>query len=89
MRSLTIVLLGLCLLLQYQLWISQGGIVEIFRLKTSIALQEIENNKMQERNAILLADVHSLKHGHSSIEERARSELGMIRKGEVFYRVVN
>ena len=85
------VLLGLVLLLgwlQYRLWFGIGNAGEVTALAAQVEAQRRENGGLQERNAALAAEVRDLKEGVAAVEERARSELGMIKPGEVFYRVV-
>lgn len=81
-------LLALAVLLQYPLWFSSGGIPAIWQLHREIDAQRAENQKLTERNRALAADVIDLKEGLEAIEERARAELGMIKKGETFFQVV-
>lgn len=88
MKILIPVLAVLFLLLQYELWFAKGGLVTAWRLKHSITQQKKNNQKLQARNAVLIADLKNLKQGNQAVEERARNELGMIKKGEVFYQVV-
>ena len=86
------VLLGLVLLLgwlQYRLWCGIGSAGEVAALEAQVEHQGRENGGLKERNAALAAEVRDLKEGVAAVEERARSELGMIRPGEVFYRVVD
>lgn len=87
MRILIAVLAGLLLVLQAQLWSGQGGLPEVWRLRADIRDQEQENARLRERNATLEAEVRDLKDGLEAVEERARSELGMIGDDEVFYQV--
>ena len=92
MRVLRWVLLGLVLLLgwlQYRLWFGIGSAGEVAGLEAQVEHQRRENSGLEERNAALAAEVRDLKEGVAAVEERARSELGMIRPGEVFYRVVD
>jgi cell division protein FtsB len=84
----TYVLLGILVLLQYPLWFGSGGVYTIWRLNREIAAQTQENARLKDRNQALEADVNDLKQGLAAIEERARSELGMVKKDEVFYQVV-
>lgn len=84
----TYVLLGILVLLQYPLWFGTGGVVAVWRLNREIAAQLQENAKLKDRNQALEADVDDLKQGLDAIEERARTELGMVKKGEVFYQVI-
>lgn len=87
MRILIAVLAGLLLVLQAQLWSGQGGLPEVWRLRAEIREQQQENARLSERNATLEAEVRDLKDGLEAVEERARSELGMIGEDEVFYQV--
>jgi len=88
MKPLFAALAVLFVLLQYQLWFSDGGIVSIHRLNQSIQKRQQANVKLIERNHTLAADVRDLKKGNDAIAERARNDLGMVKKGEVFYQVV-
>jgi len=89
MKLLALTLLVLFLLLQIKLWSEDGGLKELWQLNRELVLQTEENQQRQERNAVLDAEVKDLKDGLAAIEERARSELGMIRKGEIFIQVVD
>jgi len=84
----TYVLLAILVLLQYPLWFGNGGVIAVWRLDREIAAQEQENAQLKDRNRALEADVNDLKQGLAAIEERARMELGMVKKGEVFYQVI-
>ncbi|MES9905676.1 MAG: cell division protein FtsB [Sedimenticola sp.] len=88
MRILTVLLLLILLVLQYRLWVGEGSLAEVHSLKKDIALQKEELKQMRLRNRALQADVDDLRDGLEAIEERARNELGMIRKGEIFYQVI-
>ncbi len=88
MRGLILVLGVLLLLLQYSLWLGRGGVRDVANLKSQIAAQEAENAKLEARNNALLAEVMDLKQGMDAIEEIARSEMGMLRQGEVFFQVL-
>ena len=87
-RWLTLILIALLLGLQYKLWVGEGSIAEIWSLHQAGELQRDENERLKERNAALEAEVQDLKQGLGAVEERARTELGMIREGEVFYQIV-
>jgi len=76
------------LALQYQLWVGDGSQAEVWALTNAIDSQSRENAALRERNQALAAEVNDLKTAEEAIEERARLELGMIREGETFYRVV-
>ena len=88
MKLLIISLLILFVLLQIKLWSADGGLKESWYLSEELELQLKENQQRKERNDALEAEVQDLKGGLAAIEERARSELGMIRKGETFFQVV-
>jgi len=81
--------LGLALLLlQYRLWLSDDGVREVRRLDSAVAQQQAQNGQLIERNRQLAAEVRDLKSGVAALEERARSDLGMIANNETFYQVV-
>jgi cell division protein FtsB len=88
MKWLAGALLSVVLLLQYRLWLSDDGVRELSRLDEAVAHQKAENAELEARNAQLIAEVADLKAGMAAIEERARSELGMIGRNETFYQVV-
>ncbi len=88
MGMLLLVLALLLALLQYRLWFGNGGQREVAALRTQVATQEVENLKLRQRNEALAAEVENLKSGEAAVEERARSELGMVKPGETFYRVI-
>jgi cell division protein FtsB len=85
----TYVLLAMLVLLQYPLWFGNGGVFAVWRLHREIAVQQKENDQLKERNRTLEAQVNDLKQGLEVIEGRARSELGMVKKGEAFYQVID
>jgi len=87
-RWLTLLLALLLLALQYRLWVGPGGLPDVLRLRAAVERQAEENARLAARNAALAAEVADLKGGLEAVEERARSELGMIREGETFFQVV-
>jgi len=87
MRWVTYTLTALLVLLQYPLWFGNGGVLTLLQLGQETAVQKDENQRLTERNRILAAEVIDLKNASEAIEERARAELGMIRKGETFFQV--
>lgn len=89
MKWLSATLLLLLLGLQYRLWVGEGSYAEVVQLKERIAVQRTENAKLKARNEVLRREVQALRSGTLLIEERARSELGMIKAGETFYLVVD
>jgi cell division protein FtsB len=88
MRAVTLILVVLLLLLQYPLWIGKGSWLKVWDLNRQLDVQQQVNRQTQMRNALLDAEVRDLKQGTAAIEERARSELGMIKRDEVFYQIV-
>ncbi|MGC2047932.1 MAG: cell division protein FtsB [Gallionella sp.] len=88
MRAVTLILSILLLLLQYPLWIGKGSWLKVWDLNRQLEAQQQVNLQTQARNAVLDAEVRDLKQGTVAIEERARSELGMIKREEVFYQIV-
>ena len=88
MKPLTYILAGLLIALQYPLWIGKGSWTRVWELERQLVAQKDGNARAKARNDALDAEVRDLKQGHEALEERARFELGMIRKDEVFYQVV-
>ncbi len=88
MKAIIAALAVLFVLLQYKLWFGEGSMMEVWQLDRAIVAQSAENMQLRERNQALAAEVADLKEGVDAIEERARRELGMIKKGETFYQVV-
>ena len=89
MRALAITLSLLILAIQCPLWFGKGGWLRVSQLDQQIEEQRAENDKMALRNAALNAEVLDLKTGLDAIEERARTELGMIKPNEVFFHVLD
>ena len=87
-RILLVALVALLAFLQYRLWWGEGGRRSVAGLQKQVEQQARENAGLRQRNAALAAEVEDLKSGEAAVEERARSELGMIKPGETFYRVV-
>ncbi|MGH8078616.1 MAG: cell division protein FtsB [Lysobacter sp.] len=88
LRLLMVALLVLFAFLQYRLWLGVGGSLSVDTLDQQVKQQARENAGLKQRNDALAAEVEDLKSGEAAVEERARSELGMIKPGETFYRVV-
>lgn len=88
MRPLALVLLILAVLIQYPLWLGKGGVLRVWEMERQIEAQRESNVRLKTRNSALDAEVGDLKQGLEAVEERARSELGMIRNDEVFFQVV-
>jgi cell division protein FtsB len=87
-RLLLVVMLVLAAALQYRLWMSPQGVPEVWRLEHALASQHAENDSLGARNEQLQAEVNDLRQGLDAVEERARTELGMVRRDESFFQVV-
>jgi len=83
----TLALVVLIALLQYPLWLGKGGWIRVWDYERQLQAQREANQKLEQRNAGLDAEVRDLKSGFEAIEERARYELGMIKEGEIFVQV--
>jgi cell division protein FtsB len=88
MKVLTLTLAALIVLIQYPLWLGKGSWFRVWEVDQQIRAQRETNRQLQARNAALEAEVRDLKVGLEAIEERARSELGMIRRDEIFFQVL-
>jgi cell division protein FtsB len=88
LRYVALILLVLLIALEVKLWAGQGGMAEVWRLEKSVVEQKAKNDELKVRNDALAAEVANLKDGDEAIEERARSELGLVKPGEKFYQVV-
>jgi cell division protein FtsB len=86
-KVLSLILTALIILLQYPLWLGKGSWLKVWEVDQQVVAQHETNQKMKTRNAALDAEVRDLKQGYDAIEERARSELGMIREDEVFFHI--
>lgn len=76
------------LLLQYRVWISGDGVSEVLRLRNAVTAQQADNQRLSDRNRQLAAEVRDLKQGYTALEERARTDLGMVADNETFFQVV-
>ncbi|MEG3766571.1 cell division protein FtsB [Alteromonas sp. 14N.309.X.WAT.G.H12] len=87
-KWITIILIALLCMLQYRLWFGKNAIPDYLKLKEEVKAQSAQNQNLAQRNSLLKADINDLKIGLESIEERARHELGLIKRGETFYRII-
>ena len=87
MRWLALFFIALIVALQYPMWLGKGGWLQVREYDRQVAEQRQQNAKLKARNEALDADVRDLKNGYEAIEERARSELGMIKQDEVFFQL--
>jgi cell division protein FtsB len=89
MKWLTLTLVALVGLIQLPLWIGKGGWLRVWEIDQQIYAQRATNTRLKARNAALDAEVRDLKHGVEAVEERARSELGMVRQDEIFFQLLD
>lgn len=89
MKALTLIFVILIALLQYPLWLGKGSWLRVWRVNQQVTEQTEKNSIYKQRNDTLRAEVRDLKQGNDAVEERARSELGMIKSDEVFYQVID
>lgn len=87
-RYLVIALILLLISLQYRLWVGSGGKADVYRLKAEIRAMDEENAGLRARNAALEAEISDLKQGETAMEERARTDMGMVKEGETFFLIV-
>lgn len=88
MRLLKVFLLVLLVALQYRLWFGKNSLPEYWHLQEDVARQEQTNQKLRQRNQVLIADIEDLREGEVALEERARNELGLIKQDETFFRLI-
>ena len=89
MKLLALALATMIALIQYPLWLGKGSWLRVWEVDQQIRAQRETNQKLQARNAVLDAEVGNLKQGFDAIEERARSELGMIKQDEMFFQLLD
>jgi cell division protein FtsB len=89
MKLLTLALVALIALLQHPLWLGKGSWLRVWEIDQQVSMQRDTNQKLAMRNASLDAEVRDLKEGLDAVEERARSELGMIKRDEMFFQVLD
>jgi len=88
MKILAVAFAALIVALQYPLWLGKGSWRAVWELQRNLEQQKATNAGLRARNDALDAEVRDLKQGYEAIEERARMELGMIKRDEIFYQVV-
>ena len=89
MRLIALVLATLLLLIQYPLWLGKGGWLRVWDLDKQVTQAQVKNDSLKERNSKLDSEVQDLKTGTGAVEERARFELGMIKKDEIFVQILD
>ncbi|NTS78062.1 cell division protein FtsB [Catenovulum sp. SM1970] len=88
MAILRLALIIIFCLLQYRLWFGENSLSDYVLLNEKLSQVKAENAALLQRNKLMKADIDDLRLGSESIEERARNELGLIREGEIFYRII-
>lgn len=88
MKALVAALVLVLLVLQWRLWVGDGGVAELHQLEGQLMVQQEKNAALRERNQLLESEVLDLKNGLEAVEERARADLGMTRKDETFYMII-
>ena len=89
MKWLIAILVLLFCGLQYRLWIGEGSLAQASRLEQELTIQKAENERLLERNRLIYVEVEDLKTGLDTIEERARKDIGLIKKDETFYMLLD
>lgn len=89
MKLLTAIFILLLILIQYPLWAGKAGWYNVFQLSNEYQAQKEINVELKKQNDALRAEVNDLKNGTDAIEEKAREELGMVKKGEIYFQVIN
>lgn len=89
MRLIALSFVALLMLIQYPLWLGKGGWLRVWELDRQVAQVKNNNEKLKERNGKLESEVQDLKNGTDAVEERARFELGMIKKNEIFVQILD
>jgi cell division protein FtsB len=88
MKLVTLILVSLLFLLQYRLWFGKNSIPDYVTISKQVEDQQTHNESLEQRNNLLIADIKDLKLGVEAMEERARNELGLIKQGETFFRIL-
>lgn len=88
-RGLLLVLALMVAWLQVRIWVGQGSLAEVNMLRARVQQEQTANEVRAQRNKVLRAEVVDLKNGLAAIEEKARSELGLVKRGETFFLLVN
>ncbi|MGL5285841.1 cell division protein FtsB [Aeromonas sp. RU39B] len=88
MRLFTLILLALLGGLQYHLWLGKNGLQDYYKMSDTVARQQQDNQALKERNGLIYREIADLTSGLEAIEELSRNDLGYIRQGETFYRII-
>ncbi|MEI8054531.1 MAG: septum formation initiator family protein [bacterium] len=88
MKTTLVILSIVLVILQYRLWFADDGLLKVFHSKHTINALRTNNDEITKHNVFLANEITALKKGGAAIENRARNDLGMVKKGEIFYQVV-
>lgn len=88
MRLLSVLLLATLCWLQYDFWLGKNGLMDYLAVEANVDIQQKANAELVQRNQQMYAEIDDLRRGQESVEERARSELGMIKPNETFFRII-
>lgn len=88
MRLLKLVFIVALIALQYRLWVGKNSLPDYWHLRSDVQRQAETNTRLKQRNQVLVADIADLRDGQVALEERARNELGLIKRDETFFRLV-
>lgn len=88
-RGLIVVLVLMVAWLQVRIWVGKGSLAEVSKLRARVQREQVANQVRAQRNQVLRAEVVDLKNGLAAIEEKARSELGLVKQGETFFMLVD
>ncbi|CAG21394.1 conserved hypothetical protein [Photobacterium profundum SS9] len=88
MRLLSVLLLATLCWLQYDFWLGKNGLMDYLAVEANVGIQQKANAELVQRNQQMYAEIDDLHRGQESVEERARSELGMIKPNETFFRII-
>lgn len=89
MRLVSLILFTLIVIIQYPLWLGKGGWLRVWDLDKQVKVVQLKNDELKSRNSKLESEVQDLKTGTDAVEERARLELGMIKKDEIFVQILD
>lgn len=87
-KWIAFILIAILGALQYRLWFGKNSVADFKTMQAQIDVLASQNANLKQRNQLLRADIEDLQLGIESMEERARNELGLIKEGETFYRIL-
>jgi len=87
-RAVAALLIGLLAVVQAQLWLGRGSVLDVAQMQRKLDEQKARNTVAQQANEQLAAEVRDLQEGLEMVEEKARSELGMVKPNEVYVQIV-